>query len=196
MSNSKKFKFKFNGMLFQLPTKFLRETNYMGNPIEPEINMNQVAAANVIKQYVKKKYPKVVVSATSETFSMGNSVSIYLSDEVGNKIDNEIYDDINNFSNQFKYGYFNGMNDSYEYNSDRTLKTEKGTNIEPGCKFMSIMNKPKHNTVPDIVRSVKEMTSDNSPFIFGTLTIEKAIKKLKDWGTSDSKINKALQLIG
>jgi hypothetical protein len=69
----------------------------------------------VVKQYVKKKYPNVVVSSSSSSFSMGNSVSIYLSDEYGNGVDESIVKDVNQFGSQFVYGKFNGMIDMYEH---------------------------------------------------------------------------------
>jgi len=85
MATAKKFKFELNGMTFQLPIKSVQTTDYQGNKIEPVINMNQSETASVIKQYVKKMYPEVVVSSTSSSFSMGNSVSVYLSDERGER---------------------------------------------------------------------------------------------------------------
>ena len=73
MKSPKKFKFELEGMMFELPIKFLKKTDYYGKPLsKPEIRINHVAGASVVKQYVKNKYPEVVVSAKSASFSMGN----------------------------------------------------------------------------------------------------------------------------
>ena len=89
---SKKFKFKLDGMEFNLPIKHLKKTDWNGNPIKPQISINHSAGSNLLKQYVKLKYPNVVVSVSSSTFSMGNSVDVYISDELGNEVDKAIID--------------------------------------------------------------------------------------------------------
>src|SRR6056300_1000285 len=109
---SKKFKFQLNGMTFELPTKHLQTTDWSGEKLEnPIIRINQTAGAALCKQYVKKMYPKVTVSVSSDSFSMGNSVSVYLSDSVGNEVDKNIVSDVQSFGDQFVYGKFNGMID-------------------------------------------------------------------------------------
>ena len=102
---NKKFKFQLNGMTFELPVKHLQTTDWDGKKLEkPIIRMNQTATASVVKQYVKKMYPHVVVNATSSSFSMGNLVSIYISDEVGNDVDISIFSVVINFDCKFVYG--------------------------------------------------------------------------------------------
>ena len=101
---SKKIKFVLSGIEFQLDEKFLKTKDYYGKPFsKPQIRIDHVAGASVVKQYVKKKYPNVVVSSSSSSFSMGNSVSIYLSDEYGNGVDESIVKDVNQFGSQFVY---------------------------------------------------------------------------------------------
>ena len=191
---SKKFKFQLNGMTFELPTKHLQTTDWSGNKLEnPIIRMNQTATASVVKQYVKKMYPHVVVSATSDSFSMGNSVSIYISDELGNEVSQSIIEDVNNFGRQFVYGQFNGMIDMYEHYSKEN-ETDSGTQIDAGTKFLHVQNRPKFCSLPDIVRMLREMTTTEN-YVFGKISLEKAIEQVKDYGATDNNITKAIKLM-
>ena len=191
---SKKFKFQLNGETFELPNKHLQTTDWGGEPLEkPIIRMNQTATAAVVKQYVKKKYPNVVVSATSDSFSMGNSVSIYISDEYGAEVDSNIISDVQAFGNQFVYGKFNGMIDMYEHHNKDGV-TDSGTKLEAGTKYLHVQNKPKFCSLPDVVKMLREMTTTEN-YVFGKLSIEKAIEQIKGYGASDNNINKALKLI-
>ena len=192
--NNKKFKFQLNGMTFELPTKHIQTTTWNGEKLEkPIIRMNQTATAAVCKQYVKKMYPQVTVSVSSDSFSMGNSVSVYLSDAVGNEIDNNIVSDVQSFGSQFVYGKFNGMEDMYEHHS-KEMETDSGTQIDAGTKYLHVQNKPKFCSVPDIARMLKEMTTTTN-YVFGMISVEKAIEQIKGYGASDNNINKALKLI-
>jgi len=192
--NSKKFKFNLNGMEFTLPNKHIQTTNWNGEKLEkPIIRMNQAATAAVCKQYVQKKYPKVTVMVSSDSFSMGNSVSVYLSDAVGNEIDNNIVKDVQAFGNQFVYGSFNGMIDMYE-NHSKENQTDSGTQIDAGTKFLHVNNRPKHASLPDVCRMLREMTTTEN-YVFGKLNIGEAIEKAKYFGANENNINKALKLM-
>jgi hypothetical protein len=195
MKSPMKFKFELEGMLFELPIKFLKKTDYYGKPLsKPEIRIDHVAGASVVKQYVKTKYPEVVVSAKSDSFSMGNSVDVYLSDKLGNGVDESIVKDVNRFGSQFEYGKFNGMIDMYEMNEGSDPTTDNGTVIEADVKYFHCNNRPKFASLPDVVRMLREMTTTNN-YTFGQLSLEKAIKEVKGYGVTDVNINKALQLI-
>jgi hypothetical protein len=194
MATAKKFKFELNGNQFQLPIKHLRQTDWNGNKIEPFIKMDQAAAASVIKQYVKKNYPEVIVSSTSSSFSMGNSVSVYISDERGGEVDKKIISDVQAFGNQFVYGSFNGMIDMYEMKEDRDSKTKSGTKIDAGVKFLHVQNRPKFCSVPDIYRMIYDMTQTTN-YVFGKISLEKAIEQVKGYGATPNNINKALELV-
>ena len=191
---NKKFKFQLNGMTFELPTKHIQTTNWSGEKLEkPIIRMNQAATAAVVKQYVQKKYPKVVVSATSSSFSMGNSVDIYISDELGNEVDSAIISDVNNFGSQFVYGKFDGMTDMYEHYSKENA-TDSGTQIDAGTKYLHVQNRPKFCSLPDIVKMLRDMTTTEK-YVYGMISIEKAIQNVKGYGATESNINKALKLL-
>ena len=191
---SKKFKFQLNGMTFQLPIKHLQTTDWSGEKLKnPIIRINQAAGAALCKQYVKKMYPEVTVSVSSDSFSMGNSVSVYLSDKVGNEIDNNIVRDVERFGKQFVYGQFNGMIDMYEH-YDKDGKTDSGTKMEAGVKYLTVNNSPKHASLPDVCRMLRDMTTTEN-YVFGKLSITEAIEKAKDYGANDNNINKALNLL-
>jgi hypothetical protein len=193
MANPKKFKFQLNGMTFELPMKHVQTKDYYGKEIQPTIRMNQAATAAVVKQYVKKMYPEVVVSATSSSFANGNSVSVYISDEVGNEVSNGIISDVQSFGNQFVYGKFNGMEDIYEHHSKENA-TDSGTKIEAGTKYLHVQNRPKFCSLPDICRMIYDMTQTEN-YVFGKISIEKAIEQIKGYGATENNIQKALKLL-
>jgi len=190
---SKKFKFKLDGMTFELPTKHIQTTDWAGNNIKPVIRINHSAGSNLLKQYVKAKYPEVVVSVSSSTFSMGNSVSVYISDEVGNEVDKSIIEDVQSFGNMFVYGKFNGMIDMFESKESGAV-SESGTTIEGGIKYLHVQNRPKFCSLPDIVKMLREMTQTEN-YVYGKISIEKAIQNVKEYGATENNINKALKLI-
>ena len=190
---NKKFKFQLNGMTFELPIKHLQTTDWNGNKIKPVIRINHSAGSNLLKQYVKAKYPNVVVSVSSSTFSMGNSVDVYISDEVGNEVDKSIIEDVSAFGNQFVYGKFNGMIDMYE-SKECGATSESGTTITGNIKYLHVQNRPKFCSLPDVVRMLREMTQTEN-YVFGMISIEKAIDQVKGYGATESNINKALKLI-
>lgn len=70
------------------------------------------AAAKAIRQYMKAN--GIVGSATSESYSMGSSVNVYVTDMAP-----ATYETLSTFVKQFQYGNFNGMEDIYEYSNDR-----------------------------------------------------------------------------
>jgi hypothetical protein len=70
------------------------------------------ACAAAIRQELKEKYPGVKFSVTSETFSMGNSVSV-------DWTDGPEYEEIETIVEGYQYGHFDGMTDCYEYKKDR-----------------------------------------------------------------------------
>lgn len=191
---SKKFKLQLNGMTFELPNKHLQTTNWNGDKLKnPIIRIDQAAGAALCKQYVKKMYPEVVVSVSSESFSMGNSVNVYISDAVGNEVRKDIIEDVQDFGNQFVYGKFNGMIDMYE--SRPTIEsTDGGTKLDAGVKYLTVNNRPKHASLPDVCRMLREMTTTEN-YVFGKLSMNEAIERVKYFGGNENNINKALILL-
>jgi hypothetical protein len=66
------------------------------------------ATAATIKAELKKVFPEVKFSVTSENFSCGNSVDIRWTD-------GPIAAVVENITRRYQYGYFDGMTDCYEY---------------------------------------------------------------------------------
>ena len=194
MKTVEKFRFTLNGVEFILPRKYLKEFRYDGTPIlEPFIEGEPPVASSIIKQYIKKKYPKIAVNVKSDTFSMGNSVDVWISTKMGKEIPEEVEKDITHFANQFQYGYVNSMEDMYEH-SDKTINTEKGTRIDPGVKYVSVQNKPMLGTVASNIKMLKEYMFTNTYCDGGMLSLENAVKKVEYYSTPRN-MEKALTLI-
>lgn len=179
---NKKIKFQLAGIEFQLSDKFVN-----GNVIR----MSHVAAANVIKQYVKQTYPNVNVSAKSDSFSMGNSVDVYLSDKYGQPVSKEIAKDIQSFGDQFVYGKFDGMTDMYEYTGKNFLAG--GYEIDPSVKYLTVQNRAQHGSVADTVRMLVDMTTTER-YNFGMISLEEAKAQCLRFGSGQANLDKALVL--
>ena len=86
------------------------------------------------------------VWATSSVYSGGSSCDIYVSNQDGSSVDKDIYEQIENFSQLFKGGSFNGMEDIYEYRTDDPT-TDNGTPMKYFPSYVFVNNKPKWGTV-------------------------------------------------
>lgn len=73
---------------------------------------SHAAAAKAIREELKKEFPGVSFSVTSESFSMGNSVHISWTDGA-------IREQVEKFTGKYQYGHFDGMTDMYEYTNSR-----------------------------------------------------------------------------
>lgn len=69
-------------------------------------------AAKMIRAELKKTFPNVKFSVTSENYSMGDSVRINWTDGVTTEQVNEIV-------KKYQYGHFDGMTDCYEFSNNR-----------------------------------------------------------------------------
>lgn len=179
-------------MSFQLPSECLRTETYGGKPITPYIYLHAKHVASIVKQYVKMKYPQIECAATSQVYSGGDSVDIYVSDNVGNPISDEIYRDIDSFASNFQEGTFNGMIDMYEYR-DSKLNTEKGTEINGGAKYVFVNNRPKFGTVADVCRMIKDYQAGK--YMGGVRDLAGSIKEVMRYGISQATVDKALKLM-
>lgn len=106
------------------------------------------AVSSVVRQYVKQRWPQVgKFNFSSDSFSMGDSVSIYLND-----VSEDLYKEISNeLTMIFQRGRFNGMEDIYEYSDKETrvtvplpAKYEDEPTID--TKWMTVQNRPKFGT--------------------------------------------------
>lgn len=136
-----KIRFRLNDVEFVVSNKTLERRN----DGTTRIYLNAKNTASVIKQYVKKTYPDVKCWATSQVFAGGNSVDVYISHPNGHPVSDVIYNIIFDFTQTLRSGSFNGMYDIYEYREDE-VKTDNGTVISFGAKYVSVDNRPKWGT--------------------------------------------------
>ena len=193
---SNKVQFQLQGETYSLPVKHLETTYYNGGLREkPILRINQAAAANIIKQYVKKTFPQATVYTGSDSYSMGNSVNVYLTDERGNPMPKEVLNDVKDFAEQFVYGSFNGMIDMYEMKEGGRVSDNGAFDIEMGVKYMFVNDRPKHATLPDVYRMLSNMTSEDCTYIFGQVDLETAIGHAMRFGATKRNCEKAIAMM-
>ena len=190
MKSSKKINVVVEGIKMSLPSESVQ---YRNDGKTPYIWGRGPIGSSMVKQFVKSKYPSVVCSVKSSSFANGNSLDVYLSNPNGSEVEVEIYNDVERSANQFEYGRYNGMEEMYDYYENSGLKTEKGMEIEAGVKYVHTNNKPAFGSVGDCVRMLNAMVAGE--YVWGKITLEKAIEKILDYKIPQSNIDKALQYI-
>jgi hypothetical protein len=99
--------------------------------------------SSVIRQFVKQMWPEVKFRISSDTFSCGDSVTVYIQEQVSEQLYYEIRDTLKGFQS----GKFDGMTDSYNYIDGRGISvTIDGTKYTFDTKYMSVENRPKYGT--------------------------------------------------
>ena len=187
-------KFDYLGIRFELPVNCLRTHSYSGTPLSnPIISIGRKEVPLMFKQWMKVKFPDMLVWGKSETFAGGCSSDLYACYADGSELEwgsNE-YKEISSFCNMFKGGHYDGMHDIYEYGDNG--KTDNGTELEFGAKYVSFNGKAPYGTWPEAKRSLKAMMAGE--YVWGVLTLEKAIEKLRGYSYTENVIEKALQNI-
>ncbi len=195
-SNPKsKMKFQLNGMTFEIPSTCLRTMDWYGNLLAtPVINIGRKEVPLIAKQYIKAKYPDLLVWAKSSVFANGNSVDVYVCHENGSQLDldSKEWKDINDFISIFKGGYYDGMYDIYEYGPNGT--TDNGTIIDLGAKYISVNNRAPFGTWPDVKRMITDMM--DGKYVYGVVSLEKAIEYVRGYNVKENDIQKALTSLG
>ena len=145
---SKKIKLTILGEEYQLPISALVVKGSQKYNVNEEtyIHMSAKHTASIIKQYVKKNFSDIKVWSKSQTYSGGSSVDVNVSYGGGESIDQNVFEMISEFSNQFKAGSFNGMEDIYEYN-EGTKTTDNNTPLKYFPSYVFCNNKPKWGSV-------------------------------------------------
>ena len=143
---SKKIKLTINGDIYELPKAALVLKGSTQWEDETYIQMRAKYCASIIKQYVKKNFPKLKVWASSDVYSGGSSVRVEVSNQDGSKVDSSIFDKISEWKHILQGGTFNGMIDMYEYREDSPT-TDNGTPMKYFPSYVFIDNKPKWGTV-------------------------------------------------
>jgi hypothetical protein len=80
------------------------------------------------------------------------------------------------------------MHDCYEYAENG--KSDNGTELEFNAKYVSFNGKAPFGTWPEALRSLKGMLAGE--YVWGVLTVEKAIEKLKGYSYTEAAISKAV----
>ena len=94
-SMNKKVKISIHGNQFLIPSDSVSYDEYNNN--EPYIWMRAKLCASIIKQFVKKEFPNLVVSATSETYSGGSSVRVSVCNKDGSSVNESDFKRISNW---------------------------------------------------------------------------------------------------
>lgn len=189
-----KIKFAWLGIQFELPSTCLRTTNYSGQKLEnPYISIGRKEVPLLFKQYAKAKYPDLLVWGKSSTFANGSSSDLYACNANGDELEwgGSVYKDLNSFVNSMSGGHYDGMHDIYEYGEDG--KTDNGTKLEFNSKYVHFNSKAPFGSWPDVKRMLLDMQAGK--YVWGVLSLEDAIKKVKTYSVKDSDIEKALQFI-
>ena len=190
----KTIKFNYLGIRFELPETCLRTKNYSGvTLLNPVITIGRKEVPLMFKQWMKVKYPNMLVWGKSSTFANGSSSDLYACYADGSELEwsSEEYKEISAFCNMFKGGHYDGMHDLYEYAENG--KTDNGTELEFNAKYVSFNGRAPFGTWPEALRSLKGMLAGE--YVWGVLTVEKAVEKLKGYSYTEATIEKALQFI-
>ena len=190
----KKMKFVWCGVKFELPAECLRINDYWGKKLDnPYIYIGRKECPLIAKQFMKAKYPHLLVWGKSETFANGNSASVYVCNADGSDLDmgSKEWSEINSFIRQMSGGKYDGWSESYEYGEPG--KSDNGTKLDFGTKYLHIENKAPFGSWPDVVRMLKAMMAGE--YVWGPISLEKAIEKVRDYKVTEPTIKKALELI-
>ena len=143
---SKKIKLTINGDIYELPKSALVLKGSTQWEDETFIQMRAKYCASIIKQYVKKNFPKLKVWASSDVYSGGSSVRVEVCNADGSRVVSTIFDKISKWKHILQGGTFNGMIDLYEYREDSPT-TDNGTPMKYYPSYVFIDNKPKWGSV-------------------------------------------------
>jgi hypothetical protein len=138
-SMKNKVKISIMGNQFQIPSESIGYDTYNNN--EPYVYMRAKLCASIIKQFVKKEFPHLVVSATSDVYSGGSSVRVNVCQKDGSKVNESDFKRISNWKYILQGGSFNGMIDMYEMREDAPT-TDSGTPLKYFPSYVFIENKP------------------------------------------------------
>jgi len=156
MSN---IKIQINGETYEVRNTALRQpTSYNPNH---RIYISHVEAGQLVKQFCKKFFPQYVCKVKSDSFSGGNSLDVYMCTKNGGSIPQHHFSKINEFANLWEYGKFNGMYDIYEDYENSGIKSDNGTEIEAGVKYVHCNNRACFGTVEAILN---EVLNEGRPF--------------------------------
>ena len=92
-------------------------------------------AAKMVRQYLKKNYPKLKTWVRIETYSMGSSINVSLTKLDYSKYRNSLYSEL---KERFTTNRFDGMTDSWNH---KKLESDLGTDITFSHNGISVYEK-------------------------------------------------------
>jgi hypothetical protein len=103
-------------------------------------------------------------------------MSVNVSNVDGSPISDVDYQAINNFAHLFEYGRYDGQHDLYESYESSGLKTDNGTKIEAGVKYVSVENRPAWDTPQYVLNCIRtgEYTWDTMSKYISPKAVEQA----------------------
>jgi len=153
---NKKIQIALGGEIYEVSNKCVREYSSWSGKEGKYLYISHADAGSLVRQYVKKNYPKVVCKVSSSSFAGGNSLSVYIHDKVGRPVAKEIYEAINAFAHQWEYGKFDGMYDIYESYENSGAVSDNGGEIQAGVKYVTVNNYARFGTMEAILYEVIE----------------------------------------
>ena len=137
-----KMRLKWNGDIFTLNCEVETKDD------ETKVIINRVEAAKMIRQFIKKKYGKSVKYwVKSEAYSNGSNVSVWLCKPDGEPVPSSIETEIRGFANSLRAGKFNGMYDSYDYNT-QPIYSDLGAKLVMYTQYISVYNMAPYDYKP------------------------------------------------
>ena len=169
-------KVSIGGTIYQINEKAFRKTGWNKEPITPYFYASYVAAGQLVKQWVKNNYPDVLCRVKGSSFANGNSMDVNVCMPDGSPISDADYQAINNFAHLFEYGRYDGQHDLYESYESSGLKTDNGTVIEAGVKYVGVDNRPAWDTPQYVLNCIRtgEYTWDTMSKYISPKAVEQA----------------------
>ena len=179
---SKKVKISIQGNEFLIPSESIGYDSYNNN--QPYIYMRAKVCASIIKQFVKKQFPNLVVSSTSDVYSGGSSVRVNVCNSDGSKVNESDFKVISDWKHMLQGGSFNGMIDMYETREDSPT-TDNGTDMKYFPSYIFIENKPnwgtKHYWMAEWNKWLQITALDYTPTDNEKVWIENVVQKYGGW---------------
>jgi len=103
------------------------------------------STAKVIRQLIKQAFPTIKARVISDTFSMGDSVTVYIQNP--QDVNDETMSQLKDIVKWFQGGSFDAMTDMYNYHSSAGLQLEyQGKTVEFTAKYTKVIQSPMYGT--------------------------------------------------
>jgi hypothetical protein len=150
----KKFKVQILGESYEVSEKALRNYPSYENKVGQYFYISHAEAGSLVRQFAKKFFPQYVVKVSSNSFSGGNSLDVYVTTPNGGSVPQAAFEKISQFANMWEYGKFDGMTDCYDHYEESGITSDKGTELKAGVKYVHVNNRPRFGTVEAILNEV------------------------------------------